>query len=100
MPVTFAAPKEGYRGWHGVMCLSSVTQGSVKDIAYEYMNWWLSGWAGAFIARQGYYISNPERSAQYLSKGEWEYWYQDGTKRLEDIYEKSKNTSFFGTLTN
>jgi len=39
VPVTYAAPKEGYRGWHGVMCLSSSTQGKVKDAAYEYMNW-------------------------------------------------------------
>lgn len=76
IPVTFAAPKEGYRGWHGVMCLSSASQGRSKDVAYEYMNWWLSGWPGAFIAKQGYYISNPERSANYLSKAEWDYWYQ------------------------
>ena len=76
IPVTFAAPKEGYRGWHGVMCMSSATQGRIKDVAYEYMNWWLSGWPGAFIARQGYYISNPERSAQYLSDAEWNYWYK------------------------
>ena len=75
-PVTFAAPKEGYRGWHGVMCLSSATNGRMKDVAYEYMNWWLSGWPGAFIARQGYYISNPQRSAKYLSLAEWNYWYE------------------------
>lgn len=75
IPVTFAAPKEGYRGWHGVMCLSSQTQGRVKDVAYEYMNWWLSGWAGAFIARQGYYISNPQRSEKFLSAAEYDYWY-------------------------
>jgi putative spermidine/putrescine transport system substrate-binding protein len=75
VPVTYAAPKEGYRAWHGVMCLSSKTEGHVKDAAYEYMNWWLSGWAGAFIARQGYYISNPERSRPLLSKNEWDYWY-------------------------
>ncbi|APE02966.1 signal peptide prediction [Alteromonas mediterranea] len=74
--VTFAAPKEGYRGWHGVMCLSSATNGRMKDVAYEYMNWWLSGWPGAFIARQGYYISNPQRSAKYLSQAEWSYWYE------------------------
>jgi putative spermidine/putrescine transport system substrate-binding protein len=79
VPVTFAAPKEGYRGWHGVMCLSSATSGSVKDAAYDYMNWWLSGWPGAFIARQGYYISNPQRSTQYLSSAEWDYWYQGKT---------------------
>lgn len=76
IPVRFAAPKEGYRGWHGVMCLSAMTAGRQKDAAYEYMNWWLSGWPGAFIARQGYYISNPQRSAQYLSSTEWDYWYQ------------------------
>jgi putative spermidine/putrescine transport system substrate-binding protein len=85
IPVTYAAPKEGYRGWHGVLCLSSATSGSVKDAAYDYMNWWLSGWPGAFIARQGYYISNPERSQQYLSDDEWGYWYrgQAATKALK-----------------
>ncbi|MCW8107476.1 substrate-binding domain-containing protein [Alteromonas ponticola] len=76
IPVRFAAPVEGYRGWHGVMCLSSSTTGRVKDACYEYMNWWLSGWPGAFIARQGYYISNPQRSAAFLTKAEWDYWYQ------------------------
>ncbi|KMT65293.1 ABC transporter substrate-binding protein [Catenovulum maritimum] len=75
VPVTYAAPKEGYRGWHGVMCLSSMTQGKAKDAAYDYMNWWLDGWAGAFIARQGYYISNPERSKSFLTEDEWNYWY-------------------------
>lgn len=75
VPVRYAAPKEGYRGWHGVMCLSSSTQGRQKDAAYEYMNWWLSGWPGAYIARQGYYISNPQRSKSYLSDAEWDYWY-------------------------
>lgn len=76
IPVVYAAPKEGYRGWHGVMCLSSETQGKEKDAAYDYMNWWLSGWPGAFIARQGYYISNPQRSEKYLDTAEWDYWYQ------------------------
>lgn len=74
-PVTYAAPKEGYRAWHGVMCMSRECKGHVRDAAYAYMNWWLSGWAGAFIARQGYYISNPERSRPLLSVNEWDYWY-------------------------
>ncbi|WP_338365609.1 extracellular solute-binding protein [uncultured Pseudoalteromonas sp.] len=73
--VQFAAPKEGYRGWHGVMCLSSQVNSNQKDAAYDYMNWWLSGWPGAFIARQGYYISNPQRSKALLSASEWDYWY-------------------------
>ena len=76
IPVTFAAPKEGYRGWHGVMCLSSACKGRNQDAAYDYMNWWLSGWPGAFIAKQGYYISNPQRSTPFLSTPEWDYWYE------------------------
>jgi len=76
VPCVYAAPREGYRAWHGVMCLSRAASDEAKEAAYAYMNWWLSGWAGAFIARQGYYISNPERSRPYLSKAEWDYWYE------------------------
>jgi len=75
VPCTYAAPKEGYRAWHGVMCLSASTQGERKEAAYAFMNWWMSGWAGAFIARQGYYIANPDRARKYMSKAEWDYWY-------------------------
>ncbi|WP_276754029.1 ABC transporter substrate-binding protein [Pseudoalteromonas marina] len=88
--VRFAAPKEGYRGWHGVMCLSSQTHDSVKDASYDYMNWWLSGWPGAFIARQGYYISNPQRSKPLLSQNEWDYWY-DGKIANTDLLETNGN---------
>ena len=84
IPVTYAAPKEGYRGWHGVLCLSSATTGYARDAAYEYMNWWLEGWAGSHMARQGYYISIPERTRTYLSPAEWDYWYE-GKPAAEDL---------------
>lgn len=71
----YAAPKEGYRAWHGVMCVSSACEGERLDAVYQYMNWWLSGWPGAFIAKQGYYISNPQRSRPFMSESEWRYWY-------------------------
>ena len=48
------------------------------------MNWWLSGWPGAFIARQGYYISNPLTSKSHLSEAEWNYWYE-GKPALTDL---------------
>lgn len=75
IPCVYAAPKEGYRAWYGVMSLSQESVGERKDAAYAYMNWWLSGWPGAFIARQGYYISNPERSKPLMEPEEWDYWY-------------------------
>ena len=76
IPCVYAAPREGYRAWQGVMCLSSECRGERMEAAYAFMNWWLSGWPGAFIARQGYYISNPERSRPFMSKSEWDYWYE------------------------
>jgi len=75
IPCVYAAPKEGYRAWQGVMCLSRASQGERLEAAYAFMNWWLSGWPGAFIARQGYYISNPQRSKAFMSQAEWDYWY-------------------------
>lgn len=84
LPVVNASPKEGYRAWHGVMCLSANTVGHVKDAAYEYMNWWLSGWPGAFISKQGYYISNPERSKEIITPPEWDYWY-DGKEATQPL---------------
>ena len=76
IPVRYAAPREGFRAWHGVMCLSSAAGEEVAEAAYTYMNWWLSGRAGAIMARQGYYISVPEAARQYMSDDEWQYWYR------------------------
>jgi putative spermidine/putrescine transport system substrate-binding protein len=45
------------------------------DAAYAYFNWWLEGWAGAQLARRGYYMSVPERTRAHLSDAEWSYWY-------------------------
>ncbi len=79
--VNYAAPKEGYRAWHGVMCLSSMVSEETEDAAYRYMNWWLSGWPGAVMARQGYYMSVAEPARRYLSADEWDYWYEGQVAR-------------------
>lgn len=76
VPVELAIPAEGYRAWHGGICLSRRLDGRMLDIAYEYLNWWISGWPGAVVARQGYYMSTPERSRGFMSKAEWDYWYE------------------------
>ncbi len=75
IPVRYAAPKQGYRAWQGGMCISSCTDGRTLDVVYDYLNWWMSGWAGAMMARQGYYFSVPERIREHLSDDEWGYWY-------------------------
>ncbi|QDU80011.1 hypothetical protein Pla110_17330 [Polystyrenella longa] len=84
IPVRYAAPREGYRGWHGVLCLSSKTNEYVRDAAYDYMNWWLEGWAGAHMARQGYYMSIPELIREHVRPVEWNYWYE-GQVATQDL---------------
>jgi putative spermidine/putrescine transport system substrate-binding protein len=79
-----AAPAEGYRAWHGGASLSRHLGGAELDMAYEYLNWWLSGYAGSVMARQGYYISTPERSQTYMTPQEWAYWY-DGAPAAQDL---------------
>ncbi len=71
-----ASPVEGYRVWHSGLSLSSKLDEEKLDAAYAYLNWWLSGKAGAVVARQGYYISVPETTREFLSEDEWNYWYE------------------------
>ena len=72
----FASPKEGMRGWHGGLAISAKVSGRKLDAVYEYINWWLDGWPGAFVARQGYYMSTYKRSKNYMSAAEWDFWYE------------------------
>ena len=75
VPCVYAFPKEGMRGWHGGIAISAKATGKQLDACYEYIDWWLSGWAGAFVARQGYYMSIPENVQKHLDPEEWDYWY-------------------------
>jgi putative spermidine/putrescine transport system substrate-binding protein len=84
LPAREATPQEGYRAWHGGLCLAAHLTGRVLDVAYEYLNWWLDGWAGAVVARQGYYMSVSQRVRKYLSEAEWNYWYE-GEPASEDL---------------
>ncbi|MEX3007659.1 PotD/PotF family extracellular solute-binding protein [Hoeflea sp. TYP-13] len=76
VPVTMVAPVEGYRGWFGGMALSAHLKSRELDAAYDYLNWWLDGYAGAVMARQGSYMSNPEAVREHLTPAEWDFWYE------------------------
>lgn len=68
--------KEGYRAWAAGLGLMKHLEGIKLDAAYEYLNWYLSGWQGGFIAKQGYYSSVPGTAKQFLTADEWGYWYE------------------------
>ena len=73
---TYAPLKEGYRGWGGGVGLSRNLSGISLDAAYEYLNWMLDGWVGAFLGRQGYYSAAPETARKFMKPEEWDYWYE------------------------
>jgi putative spermidine/putrescine transport system substrate-binding protein len=73
--IGFAAPKEGFRGWCGCTMIYKHVTGATLDAAYKYLNWWLSGFPGANMARQAYYSPRPDTAKKHLSKAEWDYWY-------------------------
>ncbi|WP_027853906.1 ABC transporter substrate-binding protein [Marinobacterium litorale] len=66
--------EEGYRAWGGGIGLAKHLSGLELDAAYEYIDWYLSGWVGAYLNRQGYYSAAPSTSKQYMSEDEWGYW--------------------------
>jgi putative spermidine/putrescine transport system substrate-binding protein len=88
IPCVYASPKEGMRGWHGGLAISSKVTGKKLDQCYEYINWWMDGWAGAFVARQGYYTSIPENAKKHMSQAEWDFWYmgKPATEELPDPF--------------
>ena len=76
IPCVYQPLKEGYRSWGGGLGLSANLNGVALDAAYEYINWYLSGWVGGYLMRQGYYSAVPETSKLFMSENEWGYWFE------------------------
>jgi putative spermidine/putrescine transport system substrate-binding protein len=76
IPCVYQPLEEGYRSWGGGIGLSAALTGLERDAAYEYINWYLDGWVGGFLMRQGYYSAVPETSKNYMSENEWGFWFE------------------------
>jgi putative spermidine/putrescine transport system substrate-binding protein len=66
--------KEGYRAWGGGLGLAKHLSGAQLDAAYEYINWYTSGWVGGYLNRQGYYSAAMDTAKGFMSEDEWGYW--------------------------
>ncbi|MEM7745597.1 MAG: substrate-binding domain-containing protein [Pseudomonadota bacterium] len=95
IPCVYQPLEEGYRSWGGGIGLSANLSGLELDAAYEYINWYLSGWVGGFLMRQGYYSAVPETSKDFMSADEWGFWFEgkaaqgDITNPFGDVMEKA-----------
>jgi putative spermidine/putrescine transport system substrate-binding protein len=76
---------EGYRAWAAGFALSKGINGTPKaDLAYEFINWFLDGWAGAYLNRQGYYSAVLETAKASMEPYEWAFW-MEGKAAEKDI---------------
>jgi putative spermidine/putrescine transport system substrate-binding protein len=76
--------KEGYRAWAAGLGMPAHLSGKTLDAAYEFINWYLSGWTGAFLNRQGYYTAVLDTAKKFMSQDEWDYW-MEGKPAKGDI---------------
>ena len=84
IPCVFQPLKEGYRSWASGFCVSKGVSGAKLDAAYEFVNWFLSGWAGAYLNRQGYYSAVLSTAKANMAAYEWDYW-MEGKPAAQDI---------------
>ena len=84
IPCKYQPLAEGYRAWAGGLGMAKHLSGLELDAAYEYINWYLSGWVGAYLNRQGYYSAVLDTAKQYMTPDEWGYWIE-GKPAQKDI---------------
>jgi putative spermidine/putrescine transport system substrate-binding protein len=84
VPCTYQPLKEGYRAWAGGFGLPRTLSGRKLDATYEFVNWFLSGWAGAFLNRQGYYSAVLPTAQASMEAYEWDFWMM-GKPAAQDI---------------
>ena len=86
VPVRYAKPPEGMRGWCSCQAIPKHVTGATLDATYKYLNWMYDGFLGALIMRQGYYVANGKTLLGWInSKGstgkppftaaEYDFWY-------------------------
>jgi putative spermidine/putrescine transport system substrate-binding protein len=85
IPCTYQPLKEGYRSWASGFGLPSTLKGAKLDAAYEFVNWFLDGWAGAYLMRQGYYAAVLETARKFMQPYEWDFWIE-GKAAAKDIH--------------
>ena len=85
IPCIFQPLKEGYRSWASGFCMSKGVTPKQADMVYEFVNWYLSGWAGAYLNRQGYYSAVLSTAKANMEPYEWAYW-MEGKPAEKDIH--------------
>jgi len=96
VPVRYAYPPEGMRGWSGLQAIPKHVTGDKLQAAINYMNWMNEGFLGALIMRQGYYEANGANLPAWIKSSkaqegkppftmdEYDFWY-NGKPAVKDL---------------
>jgi putative spermidine/putrescine transport system substrate-binding protein len=98
IPCVYQPLKEGYRAWAAGLGMPTHLQGPMLDAAYEFINWYLSGWVGAFLNRQGYYTAVLDTAKQHMSADEWDFWMEGKPAKSEILGPTGEKIESAGTV--
>jgi len=96
VPVRYAFPPEGMRGWCGLQAIPKHVTGDKLQATIDYMNWMNDGFLGALIMRQGYYEANGANLPGWIKSSaaqqgkppftmdEYDFWY-NGKPAAKDL---------------
>jgi putative spermidine/putrescine transport system substrate-binding protein len=96
VPVRYAYPPEGMRGWSGLQAIPKHVTGDKLAAVYNYLNWMNEGFLGALIMRQGYYEANGKNLPAWIKSSsaqegkppftmdEYDFWY-NGKPAVKDL---------------
>jgi len=98
IPCTYQPLAEGYRAWAGGLGLAKHLTGLELDAAYEYINWYLSGWVGAYLNRQGYYSAVLDTAKANMTANEWGYWMEGKPATADILSPEGKVTAKAGDV--
>ncbi|EHM02296.1 Tat pathway signal sequence domain protein [Acetobacteraceae bacterium AT-5844] len=90
--------EEGYRAWGSGLGLAKHLTGLQRDAAYEYLNWYLSGWVGAYLNRQGYYSAVLETAKANMSENEWGFWMEGKPATAPILFPDGKEMEKAGAV--
>jgi len=93
----FQPLKEGYRAWGGGLGIAKSLSGLQLDAAYEYINWYMSGWVGAYLNRQGYYSAVLDTAKANMKPEEWAFWMEGKPAAIDIMSPEGKLMEKAGT---
>jgi putative spermidine/putrescine transport system substrate-binding protein len=98
VPCVYQPLKEGYRAWGGGLGIAKHLTGLELGAAYEYINWYLSGWVGAYLNRQGYYSAVLDTAKANMSPEEWDFWMEGKPAKSDILSPEGKLMEKAGTV--